>query len=394
MNLHVACLAGALVSPATPGAFARTGYELTALASFGKDGANTQPQAINEAGRVVGYGQTALERCHLGLCSYQHAVFWSDGIPLDRHPFESLGVSGLNDINNAGQMVGGWADIGRPGGRGAFVRQDGVVIILPSLGGWTWATGVNDVGEIVGWSAVAVEENRRAVVWHNGELIELGIYPDGMVSYAQDINDVGQIVGTAALVGTSGDRRATLWQGGAMINLGTLPGGMESFGVAINEAGQIVGWAEQAGSVYADRAVMWQQDHRTDEWTIVALSHDESRAYDINDLGHVVGRSASVEDPQGHATLWINGEIVDLNDVLVGNTGWTLWRAWTINNAGQIAGQGRDAHGNANAFLLTPIATDPTDADEDVDSGERLALFRDWGILGVPQVTSVFAEAE
>ena len=397
MKLHVACLAGAFVSLATPEALAQPSYTLTPLASLGKNGAATTPQAINEAGRVVGKGLTASERCHYGLCSYQHAVVWSNGIPLDLHPFESLGVSGVNDINNVGQIVGGWDDIGRPDSGGAFVRQDGLVIILPSLGGWTGATAVNDVGQIVGWSAVAVEENRRAVLWQNGELIELGTYPDGMVSYAQDINEVGQIVGTGALVGTSGSRRATLWQGGAMINLGTLSGGSQSFGVAINKAGQIVGWADEDGAIFADRAAMWQQDPRTDEWTIVALSHDESRAHDINDFGQVVGETESVDVPQGRATLWDNGETFDLNELLARNTGWTLRRAWTINNAGQIAGQGWDAHGNANGFLLTPIARPPTDADADVDLGELLALLRDWGVLGVPlvpQVTSIFAEAE
>jgi len=268
------------------------------------------------------------------------------------------------------------------------------VTILPTLGGWTWATGVNDFGQIVGWSADPVENDRRAVLWQHGKLIELGTYPDGIVSYAEDINEAGQIVGTAALIGTSTNRRATLWQDGAMINLGTLPGGSESFGIAINKSGQIVGRAEQDGGIYSDRAVMWQQDSRTNEWTIVALSHEESRAHDINDLGQVVGETGFVDSPFRLATLWDNGETFDLNDLLAGNTGWTLRRAWAINNAGEIAGHGWDAQGNSNAFLLTPITTPPTDADADQDLGAMLALLRDWGVLGVPQVTSAFAETE
>ena len=189
------------------------------------------------------------------------------------------------------------------------------------------------------------------------------------------------------------ERGATLWQRGAVIKVGTVMGGREGFALAINKAGQVVGWAE-VGGVYGDRAVMWQQNPRTDEWLIVTLSDDESRAHDINDRGQVVGKTSSVDFPYSRATLWDNGETIDLTDQLAGDTGWILRRAWAINNAGQIAGQGVNVDDGYGAFLITPIATRPTDADADQDLGAMLALLRDWGLLGVPEVTSVFAETE
>jgi len=70
-----------------------------------------------------------------------------------------------------------------------------------------------------------------------------------------------------------------------------------------------------------------------------------------------------------------------------GNTGWTLRWAWTINNAGQIAGQGWDADGNLNGFLLTPIATRlslaDTDVDGVVDPVDLVDVLARWGTSAV-----------
>ena len=45
----------------------------------------------------------------------------------------------------------------------------------------------------------------------------------------------------------------------------------------------------------------------------------------------------------------------DLNLLIPQNTGWTLFDAFGINDAGQIAVDGRNASGQSDAFLLTPV---------------------------------------
>jgi hypothetical protein len=46
--------------------------------------------------------------------------------------------------------------------------------------------------------------------------------------------------------------------------------------------------------------------------------------------------------------------MVDLNS-LVGESGWTLSVAWSINNNGWIVGSGINPHGQYSAFLLTGV---------------------------------------
>jgi probable HAF family extracellular repeat protein len=70
------------------------------------------------------------------------------------------------------------------------------------------------------------------------KIIDLGTL-GGEETTAVDINDAGSIVGTSQL--PNGARRAFLFQNGQMINLGTLAGDDGSSAAAINRAGQIVG---------------------------------------------------------------------------------------------------------------------------------------------------------
>lgn len=80
-----------------------------------------------------------------------------------------------------------------------------------------------------------------------------------------------------------------------------------------------------------------------------------SEALAINDRGQIVGLSSNRLGIEGiqHATLWENGQIVDLNDLIPAGAGWTLELASGVNNRGQIVGYG--VHdGRTQPFLLTP----------------------------------------
>ena len=70
-------------------------------------------------------------------------------------------------------------------------------------------------------------------------MTNLGTLPGGTYSYATGINDSGQIVGRA-LTAVS-EMHAFLYSGGKWKDLGTLPGWTYNYATGINIAGKIVG---------------------------------------------------------------------------------------------------------------------------------------------------------
>jgi probable HAF family extracellular repeat protein len=180
----------------------------------------------------------------------------------------------------------------------------------------------------------------------------------GPTSHADDINARGQIVGAATT--TAGDEHAFLWHDGCTIDLGTF-GGPASDSVAISNRGQVVGWAQTAagyrraflvtpedsdGDGMPDR---WYRDSDSDGINDLMLDlgtfgGNESFAYDVNDLGQVVGWAATTTEG-GHSFQWQNGSMTDLT------TSGFSGAANAINDVGQIAGGTWDQAGNPLASL-------------------------------------------
>jgi len=111
--------------------------------------------------------------------------------------------------------------------------------VLGTLGGpWSEGYGLNVDQQVVGYSYVASgSDEKKAFLWQNGTMTNLGSLPGERDSEAVDINNVGQIVGN------SDD--PFLWDRGVMYNLHDLiavPVGTNLDSVAaINDGGQIVG---------------------------------------------------------------------------------------------------------------------------------------------------------
>ena len=75
------------------------------------------------------------------------------------------------------------------------------MIGLGSLGGATsWALGVNNTGQVVGWSDTGGgKHSQAAFLWQSGQMVDLNSLADtgGQIhlQLAKDINDAGHVVG-------------------------------------------------------------------------------------------------------------------------------------------------------------------------------------------------------
>jgi len=244
-------------------------------------------------------------------------------------------IVGPGDINDFGQIVGSITFSTEPSR--AFLWENGALTPLfpGSVGSSSGASGMNNLGQIVGRGPFA------AAVWNNGKVTELaGLSSGSGVAWA--INDRGQIVGSSR--NAANQDRAVLWPDGTPFvvptDLGTL-GGDESFAVAINYGGQIVGTSRNAAAQL--HPVLWENGTATDLGT---LGGDRGDAMAINDLGQIVGASQTAAGIT-HATFWKNdGTPTDL-----GTVSDNFSQANDINQLGQIVGHSIDANGVSHALL-------------------------------------------
>jgi len=248
-----------------------------------------------------------------------------------------------------------------------------VLLDLGTLGGPAAdAYGVNNFGNAVGRSRTATGEE-HAFLWWNGTMRDLGALCEGCDSDARAVKRRRQVVGLSYVneFDSYGDQifRAFLWQKGVMTELPGL-GGSRSAAYDINDLGQIVGWADVVeGSRSYWHACLWQGGTVTDLGT---LGGPVSSALAINKGGQVVGCADTAQpDPYWsyarHAFLWEDGVMRDL-----GTLGGSRSKATGLNDLGWVVGESDtgevDRHGWSvwHAFLwrdgvMTDLGTLPGD---------------------------------
>ncbi len=229
----------------------------------------------------------------------------------------------------------------------AFEWADGHLEILPSLGGpYSAASAVNATGDIVG-SAQTNNGARHAVLWRSKQPRDLGLLALGDYSSARDINDNGDIVGEANVV-PNGKPQAFLWHAGKMQALPRLTGGAICSAQAINNGGTIIGSCDLPNG--AGHGVIWKHGSIADLGTL-GDGEAPSTALDINAQSLVVGTSE--DDGKIRAFLWEKDKMIDLNQLIAPNSGWTLLVASRINDNGEILGRGY-FHRSIHTFILRP----------------------------------------
>ena len=172
---------------------------------------------------------------------------------------------------------------------------------LGTLGGdYSGATGINERGEVVGYSDIADHSAVHAFVWtRHGGMQDLNP-PEITQSLATGINDLGHVVGVATFpVGPDHfQSHAVLWTKQKGIkDLGILGNTSTAFG--INDRDQVVGDTNVTGG-NTDAAFRWTRAGGIED--LETLGGGGATAQAINNLGHVVGGSFTRD--RFHAFSW------------------------------------------------------------------------------------------
>jgi len=171
---------GQIVGFAGLNAFIWENGTMTALGHLSGPAGNTAAFGINNAGQVVGISGLAV--------AINHAFLWENGVMTD------LGTLGgmrsiAWDINSAGQVCGASFS---PTGEHAFLWENGVMTDLTTPGapgsGFSQAFGINEAGQVVGWNG------QTALLWENGDTIDIGALAGLPDSDGRAINDAGIVL--------------------------------------------------------------------------------------------------------------------------------------------------------------------------------------------------------
>jgi probable HAF family extracellular repeat protein len=244
-----------------------------------------------------------------------------------RYSVSDLGSGWPYGVNNQGQVVG-YTQNTTSGGLHAFLYSGGATKDLGTFGGNdSFGNGINNSGQVVG-SADTASGAGHAFLYSGGVMKDLG------TGTAIGINDNGQIAGQNAA------GYAILYSSGAITVLGAL-GGNGSYATAINLNAQVVGNASTTGNA-ATHAFLYSGGTMKDLGT---LGGTDSLATGLNNNGQVVG-SADSANGYRRAYLYSSGAMADLG-TFGGNNSW----GWGINNNGQVVGSAETASGADRAFL-------------------------------------------
>ena len=311
-------------------------YTVTDLGTLGGD--RTWARGINDAGQVVGSGDSQSSDRH-------HAFLWEDGEMTDLGLVENGLDSWGTAVNNSGVVVGGGSTTQAGTINKVFLydEDNGLRVMEGGFGQFDtrYASAINSSGQVCGsWGD-------NGYIWDNGQMVIIEPISGQRACIVSGMNDEGDVVGRFE----NGRYGYVYNEDDGVVILSDLfgPNGGHSTPVDINNHGHIVGHA--SGDPQGQRPVLWVDGVIQD---IGTLEGSDGWANAINDKDQIVGYAYLAPSSYYQATLWEEGEVFNLNDLIPEDSGWLLRVANDINESGMIVGWG-DVGDEERAFLLTPI---------------------------------------
>jgi probable HAF family extracellular repeat protein len=306
---------------------------------------DTTATALNNSGQIVGYA---------GIADPYYEISQSRAFAFTSGRIQAIAPRGsvATGINDSGKIVG--SDVVAGQTRPFVVDSAGAArtnlytpITIDNDDGETLLPiphAINNAGVIAGETIYADSGNQLAWVFTPGSgSAGLRVVAGETNSAALAINNSGVSTGySGSVIGA----RAFRNNGGDPIDLGMLPEAMiwaSSRGLGINDANQIVGDSSANFEGSITHAVMFANGQVYDLGTLPGQT--DSSAADINNQGIIVGTSG------GHAFVFRDGKMTDLNTLIPKVNGLVLTSAVAINDKGQIAVNGV-VNGHSRAFLL------------------------------------------
>ena len=224
-------------------------------------------------------------------------------------------------------------------GSAARAEVEYSVVDLGDLGGTnSEARGLNDLGQVVGWSKDALGRH-QAFLWQSNNMAGLGFLSAGTLSDAYAINENGEVTGYSYVSPTNW--HGFLYISNSLVDIGTL-GGPSSWGYAINGQGDITGGAWNATPT--NRACVWRSNQLIE--ILPAAGYRTCDGFGINDAGWISGETY-IYSTSGRwwAYVWFddNGNFIDDEGEMrllgcLGTAGGEHSAAYDINDIGQAVG--------------------------------------------------------
>jgi len=323
-------------------------YTYSQIGTFG--GPSSAAFGLNDLGQVVGWAN--IPACSVNGHACRHAFLWDDGVLTDLGVLPGDEESVARAINNSGVIVGTSEQnvIFGSGVYHAAVFGGPAPLPLPDLGlGQSWVQDVNEAGQMVGFSGDPLVDRDRAVIWQGGAITNIGDTESHSYNRAQGLSDSGAVVGFAWNLFQPNDSIA---YDGGWKTIGGIDGPFQnSEANDINNAGVVAGFqAFPSGNWHA---ALWMPGApgATDLGTLPGFGVSE--LFDINDAGWAVGRAYDDSNPNDSRAVVYNGvDLLDLNDFLPAGVNALLIEAQEINENGDIAGSAL-VNGELRGFLLT-----------------------------------------
>jgi probable HAF family extracellular repeat protein len=296
--------------------------------------------------------------------NYPVAVVWDQAGTATHLTGEGISGAFVAAINDDGLMVGASDSFaGTVNSQGGFTIDSAG--ILNPLGERFAPRDVDSSGRMVG-SIFEPAIGYVAGSWDQGTTLPLGSLNAGQPSDAYATNNAGVTVGRSD--SQAGPIYAVKWANGTITNLGGAPGAQTSWpGISeahdVNETGLIIGNAYV--NAFTIRAARWTGTGNGADVLSLQAGFVTSFARSVNDSGTIVGYAAR-QGEGARASVWLDDQAIDLNDLIDPASGWYLESATDINNRGQIVGYGWHTD-HWVGFRLDPICDPLQHADFDGD---------------------------